>query len=191
MLVIYNAKYLNDLACIMTVFITQIGTKCLFLSFAVIANGLDFERLHFDTFGYPKDLACQYYIDGLLRGQLECAIQCLRSECIAWTLATPKSCVVCGRCVSDGDALASNATDVYRSLQVKTEGKLISQNYNGVRRNLIFKLKNPCYTMSKPIKLWLYIDKINELWHSFFYCTVVLITVTLYTIQGICRLIYF
>ena len=131
----YTGSMSNGLSHNITVFITPMVFKGLIFCFVVIVNGLDFERLHLKPFGYPNDLICQSYVDGLLRGRLECATKCLRSQCIALTWVTLKStCVVCGRCVSDGDTLPLNATNVYRSLQVITQGKLITENYNAIGR---------------------------------------------------------
>ena len=103
---------------------TMIRTSvCLFFA-VVVGNCLEFEKSNPGPLGYPKDLICQRHAKELQRSPLECALKCLRSECVVWTSDTSETtCVVCGQCDSSGDILLANATDVYRSLSVMLQGK--------------------------------------------------------------------
>ena len=106
------------------IIMTTISTS-LYLLFAVVfVNCLEFEKLDPGPLGYPKDLICQRYTNESQRSPLECALKCLRSECVVWTSDTSETtCVVCGQCDSNGDTLLANATGVYRSLPVMIQGK--------------------------------------------------------------------
>ena len=97
--------------------------------FAVIVNGMEFGRWDPGTFGYPKDLTCQHYINVSQRSPLECALKCHLSERVVWTSNIMKTtCVICGRCDGSGVTLPVYDTDVYRSLQMKGLGKFIAKH---------------------------------------------------------------
>ena len=115
---------------------THILSAGLSLIFAVVANSFDFQLWNLSTFGYPKDLACQRYTNRSQRSPLECAIKCLRSECVAWT-TSEITCFVCGRCIGNGDTLPPNTIGVYRNLQMKMPGKIIGKVVSIVRHETL------------------------------------------------------
>ena len=103
---------------------TMISTSLYSFYAVVVVNCLEFGKLDPGSLGYPKDLICQRYTNESQRSHLECALKCLRSECVVWTSDTSETtCVVCRQCDNSGDTLLANAADVNRSLPVIKQGK--------------------------------------------------------------------
>ena len=145
---------------------TMISTS-LYSFFAVVVYCLEFQKLDPGSLGYPKDLTCQRYTNESQRSHMECALKCLRSECVVWTSDTSETmCVVCRQCDSSGDSLFADATDVYRRLPVMIQGKNMkcSTNY----QNLFGPFKRCARASAETLMtkfgshIWIGTGKVND-----------------------------